>query len=123
MFHVFQTINSSMVTLEGVPKPLWCSVSKSPEERGRASLAAVIRRVVIRLAPHRQQDLDLEYKTGRSWIKEDQPSGMQEAPADVHSARVVKTKAGEGWIDEKMLSKWVEARLEDVKGIIDEYNF
>ncbi|CAE7346755.1 unnamed protein product [Symbiodinium microadriaticum] len=114
MFHVLQTVNSSMVTIEGAPRPLWCSVSKSPEERGRASLAAVIRKVVIRLAPHRQQDLDLEYKTGRAWIREDQLCGMKGTPEEeVRSARVVTTKAGEGWIDEKTLSKWVDSHIDE----------
>ena len=59
MLRVLQVINASQVALEGAVKPLWCSFSKSPEERGRASLAAVVRKVILKFAPNRIQDLDI----------------------------------------------------------------
>ncbi|CAE7037043.1 unnamed protein product [Symbiodinium sp. CCMP2592] len=115
MMHVLQTINSSRVVLEGAEKPLWASFSKTPEERGRASLAAAVRKVVQRFQASRMGDLDVEYPTGRTWMKEDQLSGLGDPPAEVHHVRTVDTRAGPGWIDERTLSRWVEVNLADVQ--------
>ncbi|CAE7637766.1 NLRC3 [Symbiodinium microadriaticum] len=105
MLHVVQTVNSAKLELEGGVRPLWCSFSKSPEERGRAALAAVVKKAVLRAAPHRAADLDVEFQSGRSWIKEDQISGMGTAPTEVREPRVVHTKGGEGWIDDRTLAR------------------
>ena len=123
MIGVLQTINSSKVSMDGAVRPLWSSFSKTPAERGRASLAAAVKKTVQRFAPHRAGDLDVEYGTGRSWIKEDQLSGMQDQPREVKEARKVQTRGGEGWIDEKTLSRWVEADIADVRGLLDEHRF
>ena len=104
-------------------RPLWCSFSKSPEERGRAALAAVVRKAVLRVAPQRAGDLDIEYPTGRSWIRDDQLSGMGPPPPEARQARVVSTKGGEGWIDEKTLAKWLDMSLTDLQSLISEHKF
>ena len=123
MLHVLQTVNSSQVQLEGSTKPMWAAFSKSPEERGRAALAAVVRKAVLRTAPKRAEDLDVEYGTGRTWIRDDQITGMGVAPAEVHQARVISTKGGNGWLDEKTLAKWLEIDLRGLRQIVDEHKF
>ncbi|CAE7577241.1 unnamed protein product [Symbiodinium sp. CCMP2592] len=117
MLQVLQGVNAAQVSIEGAVKPLWCSFSKSPEERGRAALAAVVRKVVLRFAPERAADLDLEYGTGRTWIKEDQLTGMDDPPPDVRHSREVVTRGGRGWIDEATLARWMEVDLEAVKQV------
>ena len=123
MLHVLQVVNASKVQLEGSQKPLWAAFSKTPAERGRAALTAVVRKAVMRFGPHRAGDLDVEYTSGRSWIRDDQISGVGAAPREVHQARTVSTKGGEGWIDEKTLSKWLEVDIAELKGLIDEHKF
>ena len=123
MLHVLQTVNASKVTLDEAARPLWCSFSKSPAERGKASLAAAVRKVVLRFAPTRVSDLDVEYTTGNSWIKADQLSGMSDQFPPVRGARQVSTRGGEGWIDEKTLAKWVDTELAEVRGVLDEHRF
>ncbi|CAE7229646.1 Pol, partial [Symbiodinium necroappetens] len=115
MLRVIQVINASQVKLEGAVRPLWASFSKSPEERGRAALAAVVRKAVLRMAPQRMPDLDVEYPSGCTWIKEDQISGMGAPPDEVHGARIVSTKGGSGWLDERTLSKWLNVELGDLQ--------
>ena len=123
MLHVLQTVNASKVQLDGGARPLWCAFSKSPAERGRASLATVVRKAVLRFAPARVSDLDVEYTTGRSWIKEDQLTGMSDQTVVIRGARTVTTRGGEGWIDERTLAKWVETDVADIRGLIDEHRF
>ncbi|CAE7233474.1 unnamed protein product [Symbiodinium sp. CCMP2592] len=115
MLEIIQVVGASKVEIEGAVRPLWASFSKSPEERGRAALAAVVRKVVQRCAPHRMLDLDVEYPSGRTWMKEDQLSGMGAAPDEVRNAKVVQTKAGAGWLDERTLARWVETDIEAVR--------
>ena len=123
MIRILQAVNASKVSLEGAARPLWCSFSKSPAERGKASLAAVVKKAVHRFAPNRASDLDIEYPTGRSWIREDQITGMNEQSSGVRGARQVTTRGGEGWIDERTLAEWLEADVADVRGLIDEHRF
>ncbi|CAE7371853.1 unnamed protein product [Symbiodinium necroappetens] len=96
MLRIMQVINASQVNIQGATRPLWCSFSKSPEERGRAALAAAVRKAVLKVAPHRATDLDVEYPSGKSWIRDDQLSGMGQPPSEIRQARVVATKGGEG---------------------------
>ena len=99
MIQIIQVVNTSKVQLEGSQKPMWATFSKTPEERGRASLAAVVRKAVMRHAPHRVGDLDLEYPTGRTWIRDDQLTGLGNPPDEVHQPRLITTKGGlGGWI-------------------------
>ena len=121
MLHVVQVVNAAKLELEGGVRPLWCSFSKSPEERGRAALAALVKKAVLKSAPHRAPDLDVEFPLGRSWIKEDQISGMGAAPVEVREPRVVHTKGGDGWIDERTLARWLELDLSSVQQMISEH--
>ncbi|OLP97976.1 hypothetical protein AK812_SmicGene19616 [Symbiodinium microadriaticum] len=57
----------------GAGTKLWCSFSKSPEERAIAAHAALVKRVVVSFDPIlAQEQLDFEYKTGTAWG----PDGM-----------------------------------------------
>ena len=94
MLGVLQVVNASKVQLEGSQKPLWAAFSKTPAERGRAALASVVKKAVMRHAPHRAGDLDLEYTSGRSWIRDDQISGTGQPPEEVHHPRTIQTKGG-----------------------------
>ena len=88
---------------------------KTPEERGRTSLAAAVRKVVLRFAPRRTLDLDVEYTTGRTWIKEDQLSGMQDKPNKVRNSKVVSKPEMDGLTIERTLSRWVDTSLAEVQ--------
>ena len=123
MIGIMQVINASQVNIQGAARPLWCSFSKSPEERGKAALAAAVRKTVLRVAPHRASDLDVEYPTGRSWIRDDQLSGMGPPPSEVRRARVVSTKGGNGWIDERTLAKWLDTPLDELRAMLEEHKF
>ncbi|CAE7776408.1 unnamed protein product [Symbiodinium sp. CCMP2592] len=115
MMQVVQAVNASQVTISGAAKPLWATFSKTPEERGKAAVVSAVRKVVQRLHVPRMQDLDAEYGSGKCWVKDDQLSGMGDPPPEVHHVRVVETRAGKAWIDERTLSKWVEAQLPEVQ--------
>ena len=123
MLHVIQIINASKVELAGGARPLWASFSKAPAERGRASLAAVVRKIILRLREPRLGDLEIEYNTGRTWIRDDQITGMGPPPDGLRSVKQVTTRAGDGWIDEKTLSRWVECDVGRVQEIVSEHNF
>ena len=123
MLHIIQVIGASKVELAGGARPLWASFSKTPAERGRASLASAVRKVILRCKEQRLGDLDIEYTTGRTWIRDDQITGMGEPPEGLRQTRRVATRGGEGWIDEKTLSRWVECDLNQVKDIVSEHRF
>ena len=93
MLHVIQIINASKVELAGGARPLWASFSKTPAERGRASLAAVVRKIILRLREPRLGDLEIEYNTGRTWIRDDQITGMGPPPDGLRSVKQVTTRA------------------------------
>ena len=123
MLRVLQVINAAKVELEGGARVLWCSFSRSPAERGRAAVAAVVKKALMRHAPGRLPDLDVEYSTGNSWIKDDQLTGMGKPPPECHRARVLETKAGEAWLDESTSSKWLEVDRAVVSAIVTEHKF
>ncbi|CAE7196595.1 unnamed protein product [Symbiodinium sp. CCMP2592] len=108
MMKVLQTVNAGKVQLEGAAKTLWCSFSRTPAERGRASVTALIKKTVMRHCPARQDDLDLDYATGCAWVRDDQVAGMGQPPDECRRARVVETKAGVAWVDVSTLAKWVD---------------
>ena len=68
-------------------------------------------------------DLDVEYSTGNSWIKDDQLTCMGKPPPECHRARVLETKAGEAWLDESTLAKWLEVDRAVVSAIVTEHKF
>ncbi|CAE7192990.1 unnamed protein product, partial [Symbiodinium microadriaticum] len=123
MFRILQAVNEAKVVMDGADKPLWCSFSRSPEERGRAAVAALVKKTVMRLCPGRGGDLEVEFSTGMTWIRDDQLSGMGEAPREVRNPMEVLTKAGKGWIDEYTLSKWCDVDVSAVRDIASEHRF
>ena len=123
MLGVLQVVNASKVQLEGSQKPLWAAFSKTPAERGRAALASVVKKAVMRHAPHRSGDLDLEYTSGRSWIRDDQISGTGQPPEEVHHPRTIQTKGGEGWLDERTLARWLEVEPTELTRLVDDHRF
>ncbi|CAE7911667.1 unnamed protein product, partial [Symbiodinium necroappetens] len=102
MMEVLTAVNGAQAQLVGAEKTLWCSFSRSPEERGKASLTGVVKKVVMTHRLGLKEELDLEYANGMSWLGEAQLSGLGEAP---HRATVVTTKAGPGWVDVKGLAE------------------
>ncbi|CAE7715728.1 Pol, partial [Symbiodinium sp. CCMP2592] len=121
MMKVLQAVNAGKVQLEGAAKTLWCSFSRTPAERGRAAVTAVVKKIVMRHCPTRQDDLDLDYAAGSAWVRDDQVSGMGPPPDECHRARIVETKAGSGWIDISTLAKWVETDKDVLNALVDEH--
>ncbi|CAE7216041.1 unnamed protein product [Symbiodinium sp. CCMP2592] len=123
MMKVLQTTNNAKVELQGGVKSLWCSFSRSPLERGRAAVAAVVKKAVMRHASHRAADLDVEYSSGSTWIREDQLSGMGQPPDQIRRAKTLETKAGAAWLDVHTLAKWLETDRSVVEALIEEHRF
>ena len=64
----FVSAFASNEILSGSGTKLWCSFSKTPEERSVAAHAALIKRVVASFdSTLAQESLDFEYKTGTAW--------------------------------------------------------
>ena len=61
--------------------------SASLHRKGGEPGVAAAEKVIVQLAAFRMDDLDLEYTTGRTWIKQDQISGMDAKPDDLRYAR------------------------------------
>ena len=66
MFGIVQTfVGSEVLTKEG--KKLWCTFSKTPEQRLISSHAGLIKRVIAGFREIDEDLLDFEYKTGTVW--------------------------------------------------------
>ena len=47
MLEIIQEISKAGLELQGGKRPLWASFSKMPAERGRASVAGSVKRIVV----------------------------------------------------------------------------
>ncbi|CAE7946668.1 unnamed protein product, partial [Symbiodinium sp. KB8] len=103
MMAVISAVNGAQAQLVGGEKPLWCSFSRTPEERGRASVPGFVKKVIMTYKPGAKDDLDLEYSSGMSWMDEAQLSGVGVAPSGDGVVKV-ETRAGPGWVDIKQLA-------------------
>ena len=89
---------------------LWCSYSKTKQERDRGSHAALVRRVVRQVAAHQEGDLEAEYGSGSTWWGEFKFSSAVEA-APVRSDNTImefdalQHGAACPWIDVGAMSK------------------
>ena len=105
MFRFVSAFASNQI-LSGAGTKLWCSFSRTPEERAVAAHAALIKRVVATFdSTLAQESLDFEYKTGTTWG----PDGM------LGSANLpIPPKHNHGGIDhdgEPPFQKWIDIGL------------
>ncbi|CAE7462659.1 unnamed protein product [Symbiodinium necroappetens] len=120
MMTIINAVNAAQAHLVGGEKPLWCSFSRTPEERGRASIPGFVKKVVMTHKPGAKDDLDLEYSSGMSWMDEAQLSGVGAAPSTEGVVKV-DTKAGPGWIDLKSLASKAGVTRDVVRQMVDEH--
>ncbi|CAE7410353.1 unnamed protein product [Symbiodinium sp. KB8] len=122
MLEVITSINAANAQLDGGDKPLWCSFSRTPQERGKAALPGFVKRVVLTHSPQKRDDLDLEYYSGKSWMDESQLSGLGDAPISPGVAKV-DTRAGPGWIDVAGLAAKTGVQQEELQKMVNEQKF
>eukprot|EP00439_Symbiodinium_sp_Y106_P041235 s4246_g5.t1 len=114
MLEVIQEINKASLALEGGRRPLRASFSKTPAERGRASVAGSIKKIVMNHRSNLASELDTDYNQGSAWLGDAQVAGMGAPPAG-SAARVVETRAGAAWVDESGISKFLKISRQTVE--------
>ena len=70
MLEVVQEVNKSGLALQGGKRSLWCSFSRSPAERGKASVAGCIKKIVANHRANLLPELDLDYNAGSAWLSD-----------------------------------------------------
>ncbi|CAE7900223.1 unnamed protein product, partial [Symbiodinium necroappetens] len=113
MFHFVSSFAGTEI-LTGAGTRLWCSYSRTPEERAIAGHASLIKRVVASFDETvAKESLDMEYKTGTCWG----PDGMLGSvrlpvpPKHDHAGIVVdKDSVHKQWIDVGLLAKLLGRR-------------
>ena len=120
MMTVINAVNGARAQLVGGEKQLWCSFSRTPEERGKASIPGFVKKVVVTHKPDAKDDLDLEYSSGMSWMDEAQLRGVGAATEGVVK---VETRAGPGWIDLKQLAAKAGVTRDVLRQMVDEHRF
>ncbi|CAE7942104.1 unnamed protein product [Symbiodinium sp. KB8] len=123
MFKVVSAFASNQV-MSGAGTKLWCSFSKTPEERAVAAHASLIKRVVAEFdADLAQNSLDFEYKTGTVWG----PDGMlcsANLPVPPEHDHKNIDEIGEAplrkWIDVGLLAKLVSKPLKKVREMVEQ---
>ena len=122
MLNVISTVNIARAQLVGSDRTLWCSFSRTPEERGRAALPGFIKKVVMQHKPTAKDDLDIEYRSGISWMGESQLCGLGEPPQGP-DVQVVDTRAGAGWIDAAGLASKTGLTVVHIQQMVQEHQF
>ena len=122
MFAVIQAVNAAKASLQGGDRPLWCSFSRTTEERGKAAVPGFVKKVVLTHRPESKGELDVEYASGMSWMGEHQLSGMGDKP-EGDGVAMVETRAGKGWIDVKRLADATGVSSATVQEMVDEHRF
>ncbi|CAE6970173.1 unnamed protein product, partial [Symbiodinium sp. KB8] len=122
MMTIITAINSANAQLDGGEKALWCSFSRTPQERGKAALPGFVKRVVMTHKPDRKEDLDIEYYSGKSWIDETQLSGLGDAPISPGVLKV-DTRAGPGWIDAEGLAMKTGVAKTNIQQMVEGHKF
>ncbi|CAE7949162.1 unnamed protein product [Symbiodinium sp. KB8] len=123
MFKVVSAFASNQV-VSGAGTKLWCSFSKTPEERAVAAHASLIKRVVAEFdADIAQNSLDFEYKTGTAWG----PDGMlcsAHLPVPPKHDHKGIDEVGEApfkkWIDVGLLARLVSKPPKKVREMIEQ---
>eukprot|EP00439_Symbiodinium_sp_Y106_P039857 s5028_g4.t2 len=91
MLEVVQEVNKSGLALQGGKRSLWCSFSRSPAERGKASVAGCIKKIVANHRANLLPELDLDYNAGSAWLSDSQVAGMGTPPSG--SSTTLETRA------------------------------
>ena len=115
---VLQTTNAAKVEKWGVIDHCGAPFPRSPEERGRAALAALVQKCVMKLQPSRAEDVEVEFNSGMTWIRDDQVSGSGSPPRSLRRpGKAGLTRAplrnGARWTSLQFGKSW-KVRLADI---------
>ena len=122
MLEIIQEINKASLQLQGGKRALWASFSRTPAERGRASVAGSIKKVVMNHRANLVGELDMAYNQGCAWLGDLQVAGMGPR-AEGSVARQVDTRAGEAWIDEVAISKFLKVSRQTIEDEISRHRY
>ncbi|CAE7428891.1 unnamed protein product [Symbiodinium sp. CCMP2456] len=114
MLEILQEVNRAELALEGGKRSLWSSFSKTPVERGRASVAGSIKKIVMGHRPNLVGELDTDYNQGAAWLGEDMVAGMG-PPPDGSGSRAIETRAGPAWVNESKVAKFLKISRQTVE--------
>ena len=100
---------------------LWCTFSKSPEERARAGHASLVKRVLLAIAPAQADLLDLEHSSGSAWIGSSKVACCvgQMAESSTDKCCILHKRAGKGWIDMEAISREAGVSLAEVRAEVE----
>ena len=96
---------------------VWCSYSRSPEERRRASHASMLKRLSQEHYPHHVERLDLEYSTGTAWLGDSRVCSAVDARPDgpPQEYYVVVTKPERPWVHVAALARELGVGVEPLR--------
>ena len=115
MLEIIQDINKTGLELQDGK----ASFSKTPAERGRASVAGSVKKIVMHHRPNLVGELDTDYNQGCAWLGDLQVAGMG---GFVGFARW-ETRAGEAWIDEAGISKLLKISRQTVEDEVSRHRY
>ena len=121
MLEVVQEVNKSGLALQGGKRSLWCSFSRSPAERGKASVAGCIKKIVANHRANLLPELDLDYNAGSAWLSDSQVAGMGTPPSG--SSTTLETRAGPAWVDEVGVSKLLRVSRQTIEDEVKAHRF
>ncbi|CAE7223910.1 unnamed protein product [Symbiodinium sp. CCMP2592] len=119
MLELVQEINKADLALQGGRRNLWCSFSRSPAERGRASVAGCVKKIVAHHRATHPSELDLDYAAGAAWMGDMQLAGM--GASTVSNTTSIETRAGPAWIDEIGLSKTLKVSRQTIEDEVKQH--
>ena len=110
-----------MITREGAK--LWCSFSKTPEQRVISGHAALVKRVVASFMQIEEDLLDYEWKTGTVW-SDDGMLGSACLPVppgtDMRKVLVLEETERKHWVDLDLLGRLAKHPVKTVAKAVEE---
>ena len=96
---------------------IWCSFSRSPEERRRAGHASLVKKVVKEISEAHLDRLDVEYTSGTVWLEESRvASAVHPMGADpAVDYYIIDSKPERPWIDVTNLARQLRVDLKTVR--------
>ena len=95
-------------------KKIWCSYSKTPQQRRRSGHAAWIKRAVCAAAADREKDLKIEYSSGTAWMGESRLCSAALPPEPQQHEHLIHTNELDiaAWVRVDLMAREVGVTLE-----------